>query len=124
VGKRTPKEKGKSTGKKGADNVSALPLPEPLPPERMVELSGEARWKLRAFQETAERAKAVVKAAHTELLLRQSELQQANRELQGVVDEVKLTLAEEIPEGYVLEQLNPLEGKALCRLVPSPPQEE
>ena len=111
------KSRGASKGK-GKENVTPLPVPDSLPAEKTISLPEGLRWKIKAFQETVERSKAVVKAAHAELLLRQAESQQANRDFQNVIDEMKAALESEVPEGYLLDQINPVEGVALCRRIP------
>lgn len=95
-------------------NVTALPLPA----TQTIPLPEGVRWKAKAFQEAVAGAQARVKAAAAELQLRQAELQNTQRDLRNAVEEIQEALEQEVPEGYSLEELNPQEGVALCKLIP------
>lgn len=114
--------KSRATGDEGkgtSEKVTILPRPSSFPAEKTIPLPETLRWKAKAFQEGEEKAQANVKAAQAELHLRQVELQGARKELQLVVDEVTSTLQSSVPPGYLLAELNPTTGVALCRLVPA-----
>jgi len=112
---RASSEEGRGSNEK----VATLPRSPSLPAEKSIPLPEHLRWKVKAFQEGEEKAQANVKAAQAELHLRQVELQGARKELQLVVDEVTFALQSSVPPGYILAELNPTRGVALCRLAPA-----